>query len=366
MKNLYKSVIILVSLLLFWGQEAKAQFTPVGDDFIKHSHFYYPSIDWDIYRIKDNAFPELEYSFDDVLQYIPAGSMIVMKACGYQSRSGWGRMFTSDAFTVASMTAAVNGVKYTVRRMRPDMSARNSFPSGHTATAFMSATMLHMEYGWRSPWISAAGYAMATTTALSRVVNDKHWFSDIVMGALIGIGATHLGYYLADLIFKDKHLTDKYEPREFEYDFSERHYDIYLMATRKFILGDKTGGRLPERGGSLYIGADIPVTGHLGVGLRAGAGSLTYSNVYNGLLGAHYTKGLGKRFDLTGRIMAGAAKISGEKGMRSDALAGVSIGALVSNNCRVRALLEYENLGPQDMVAPINSINLGFSASFCW
>ena len=87
------------------------------------------------------------HEYDDYLQYAPVALTVGLKAAGYESRSSWGRMLTSDALSVAVMTAGVNGIKYSIKRMRPDGSRRNSFPSGHTATAFMSAAMLHKEYG---------------------------------------------------------------------------------------------------------------------------------------------------------------------------------------------------------------------------
>lgn len=64
--------------------------------------------------------------------------------------------------------------------------------------------MLHKEYGHRSPWYSIGGYTVATVTGVTRQLNNRHWMSDIMVGAGIGILATELGYFLADLIFKDK------------------------------------------------------------------------------------------------------------------------------------------------------------------
>lgn len=78
--------------------------------------------------------------------------MLGLKIGGVRGRSSWGRMLVSDAFSVALMAGAVNSLKYTCRMPRPDGSNNKSFPSGHTATAFMAATMLHKEYGPRSPW----------------------------------------------------------------------------------------------------------------------------------------------------------------------------------------------------------------------
>ena len=70
---------------------------------------------------------------------------------------------------------------------RPIPGSENSMPSGHTAQAFLSATILDMEYRDTSPWISVGGYAVATTTGILRMVNNQHWISDVLIGAGIGI-----------------------------------------------------------------------------------------------------------------------------------------------------------------------------------
>ncbi|WP_308654159.1 hypothetical protein [uncultured Alistipes sp.] len=102
-------------------------------------------------RLRNGYAGSFHHDFDDYLQYMPAVAMVGLKACGVESRSSWGRMLVSDAFSAGVMAIAVNSLKYSCRVMRPDGSTRNSFPSGHTATAFMMATMLHKEYGHRSP-----------------------------------------------------------------------------------------------------------------------------------------------------------------------------------------------------------------------
>ena len=103
-------------------------------------------------------------------------------------------MLTADAFSAALMAISVNAIKYTAKVQRPDGSNYKSFPSGHTATAFMTATMLHKEYGLTiSPWISVAGYSVAAATGISRQFNNRHWLSDVLVGAGIGILTTELG-----------------------------------------------------------------------------------------------------------------------------------------------------------------------------
>ena len=165
------------------------------------------SYDRDFRRLRNGYVPSFHQKYDDWLQYAPAGAMLAMKTCGVKSRSSWGRMLVSDAFSAGLMAIAVNSLKYTCRVMRPDGSTRNSFPSGHTATAFMTATMLHKEYGHRSPWYSIGGYAVATATGVTRQLNNRHWMSDVMVGAGIGILATEFGYFLADLIFKERGLN---------------------------------------------------------------------------------------------------------------------------------------------------------------
>ena len=162
--------------------------------------------DSDFRRLRNGYGRSFHHDYDDYLQYAPAGVMVGMKAFGVKGRSSWGRMLVSDAFSAGLMAIGVNSLKYSCRVMRPDGSSRNSFPSGHTATAFMTATMLHKEYGYRSPWYSIGGYTVATVTGVTRQLNNRHWMSDIMVGAGIGILATELGYFLADLIFKDKGL----------------------------------------------------------------------------------------------------------------------------------------------------------------
>ena len=143
----------------------------------------------------------------DMIQYSPAAIMLALKAVGVQSRSDWSRMITADIASVAIMTGITNATKYSVKRERPDGRAHNSYPSGHTATSFMCATMLHKEYGQTvSPWIGAAGYGIAATTGIFRVASNRHWCSDVMCGAAIGIFSTEVAYELTDILFGEKGL----------------------------------------------------------------------------------------------------------------------------------------------------------------
>ena len=150
---------------------------------------------------------DFKTGIDDYAQYFGPAMVVGLKLGGYEGRSDWPRLLSSAAMSYAIMAAFVNGIKYTVKEMRPDGSTANSWPSGHTATAFVGASLLHKEYGLtRSPWWSVAGYGVATATGVMRVLNNRHWISDVMSGAGIGILSTELGYALCDLMFKGKGL----------------------------------------------------------------------------------------------------------------------------------------------------------------
>ncbi|MFZ5623060.1 MAG: phosphatase PAP2 family protein [Gemmatimonadota bacterium] len=103
-----------------------------------------------------------------------------------------------SALGVAGVVAS--GVKLVVGRQRPDVSSRDqygfkpfaggshlAFVSGHTTMAFALAASVADEV--HSAPVTVALYALAAGTAWSRVNDDRHWLSDVVGGALVGIAS---------------------------------------------------------------------------------------------------------------------------------------------------------------------------------
>lgn len=137
---------------------------------------------------------------DDVLQYTPMAASFLLKAAGVKCRSSWGqRLYKSGAsFILCSGTTYL--LKHSIHKMRPDGTDNRSFPSGHTAIAFSGATVLHKEFGKTSPWISVAGYAVATITAVDRVRRNRHHWEDVATGAAIGFLSAQASYWIVDKI----------------------------------------------------------------------------------------------------------------------------------------------------------------------
>ena len=83
-------------------------------------------------------------------------------------------------------TATTQGLKLAVHERRPTGNADDSFPSGHTTSAFGGAGFLQMRYGWS---IGLPAYVAAGFVGYSRVESKAHHVHDVLAGAAIGIGA---------------------------------------------------------------------------------------------------------------------------------------------------------------------------------
>jgi len=142
-----------------------------------------------------DLFPGFNSSLDNYMQYAPLAAVFGLKAAGVKSRSDFVNQAIISAKAELLMTVIVRGMKNWIPSERPSGSGSNSMPSGHTAQAFLSATILDMEYRDTSPWISVGGYAVATTTAIYRMANNQHWISDVLIGAGIGIFSTKVVYF---------------------------------------------------------------------------------------------------------------------------------------------------------------------------
>ena len=83
----------------------------------------------------------------------------------------------------------------------------SSFPSGHTTVAFAAATVFALEYKDK-PLIPILSYSIATLIGLSRITENKHWATDVFIGAV-------LGYYTGKQVVNNYHRYAKLKsPRE--------------------------------------------------------------------------------------------------------------------------------------------------------
>lgn len=302
-------------------------------------------------KLRNDFMPRFHRTLDNYTQFAPAAVMVGMKAAGVESRSSWGRMLLSDAFSVALMAGTVQGLKNATNVMRPDGSDNHSFPSGHTATAFMTATMLNKEYGYKSPWIGVGAYSVATATGLMRMANNKHWLSDVMVGAGIGIMATEFGYWLADLICKDKGLNIKNRDVADD-EFDVRHnsflglYMGFNLPLSKYDL-DEDNVFQTSTGTTIGLEGAWFINRNIGIGGRASFSNLQYIvnkndapdktfNYFTAMAGPYFS------FPVTHRFSLGSKLVGGGVWYPKTSINGISVGNNHGFSCGTGLSLKYD------------------------
>ena len=135
--------------------------------------------------------------YDDNIQEVYQGKILGKSAAKLGDYWGIAGQFIilsrlklgSDDFNYATSAIIANGlctygIKFITGRIRPDGANRRSFPSGHTSSSFLAATIADDLYGSK---IGVPAYLLAGLTGLSRIHDNKHYLSDVIFGASLGI-----------------------------------------------------------------------------------------------------------------------------------------------------------------------------------
>ena len=189
----HKSVII-PSVLIGYG------IMGIGNDGLKRFNYDIQE------RLKGQT--KNNVKIDNVSQFVPSFSVYGLNALGIKGKNNFKDRTIILGSASLIMGSTVTTLKKSTAIERPDGSNKFSFPSGSTAIAFMGAEFLYQEYKDVSIWYGISGYLVATGTGFLRMHNNKHWFTDVVTGAGIGILSTKIAYWIHPLVkktlFKDK------------------------------------------------------------------------------------------------------------------------------------------------------------------
>lgn len=132
---------------------------------------------------------------DDVLQHVPIGMMYLYDIALGSDKKTIGRhtrhMVVTQGLTLGTMLIT----KEIFNARRPN-GGSHSFPSGHTAYAFASANVIYHSFKDEHPLIAYSGYIPAIIVGSFRMIKDKHWVSDVLFGAGMGILFSHLSYHM--------------------------------------------------------------------------------------------------------------------------------------------------------------------------
>ncbi len=148
---------------------------------------------------------ERENWADDYLQFVPLTAAVGLPLLfpGIEHRSSNISLLSKAAVSQVVTLGTVTILKNWFADERPN-GDHNSFPSGHTAEAFMGAQILYLEYRDSNKWIAYAGYPVAAFVGVDRVINNAHWMCDVLVGAGIGMLVPTLIYWADYLWFEHK------------------------------------------------------------------------------------------------------------------------------------------------------------------
>jgi len=124
--------------------------------------------------------------FEDYLQFGPSLIQATVSILNLKGRNNVKNQLKYLLISEVSTLSMVYLLKISINETRPN-GGRWSFPSGHTAQGFASATILYQQYKNSHPILAYSGYSMALATGLLRVAHNKHWVNDVLFGAGLGI-----------------------------------------------------------------------------------------------------------------------------------------------------------------------------------
>ena len=149
---------------------------------------------YDVHNDVRHLFGGYRSHIDDFLQWAPYLEIPAVLLAGVESHNDRVNLGLVLVKSELIMLGSVYIVKTLTQVERPDGSNNLSFPSGHTAQAFLAASIVHTEFRDKSQWYGIGAYTLATSVAAYRMINDKHWESDVIAGAGFGILSAHLAY----------------------------------------------------------------------------------------------------------------------------------------------------------------------------
>src|SRR5690606_7559279 len=148
----------------------------------------------EIQKERNRHIPTFRHRADDYLQHAPIVIVYGLNGLGVKGKND----FANRTAILIKSEMMVGMLTFSLKRItavpRPDTKRLTSFPSGHTAQAFATATFMAKEYGHKNIWYSIGAYSVATGVGAMRVMNNRHWMSDVLVGAGIGILSTNLVY----------------------------------------------------------------------------------------------------------------------------------------------------------------------------
>jgi hypothetical protein len=188
--NAFFNAVKIPSMLIGMGIYACA-----NDDVINR---------YEIREERNEHLPNFHTTVDNYLMHAPIVAVYGLNMAGIKGKHDFKNRTLLLIKSEAIMYALTYSFKTLTKVRRPDGTDQESFASGHTAQAFATATFMAKEYADRSIWYAVGAYGMATTVGAMRILNNRHWVSDVLAGAGIGILSTNIAYLTHRYKWKNK------------------------------------------------------------------------------------------------------------------------------------------------------------------
>lgn len=175
-------------------------------------------------KIRNQVGNNYEFKIDDYMVYAPIVELYLADILGAKSKNHWFDQTKYLVFSNLLSGGITHGIKQIIDKERPN-GQHYSFPSGHTEFVFTNATVLKNEFKDTSPLLAYSGYGFGIATGAFRMINNKHWFSDVLAGAGIGILATEIVYHFEPL--KNFNPFKKSKNISIVPSFGSNNYSVY-------------------------------------------------------------------------------------------------------------------------------------------
>lgn len=149
------------------------------------------------------SIPIADTHVDRYLKWLPGVAVLGCRRMGLTTANTFKRQLALLGLSTLVVKSVTLGLKQMVHRSRPRFPLDGrSFPSSHSSTAFSGAELLRQELHGDYPVLSWSGYVPAVATAVLRLSKRRHWPSDVLAGAAIGVSAVWFCKKIIDRVHK--------------------------------------------------------------------------------------------------------------------------------------------------------------------
>lgn len=160
---------------------------------------------------RNRIMPAFRNRIDDYVQFAPFVALYGFEYLGMKPRTDVRNRTAIMLKAQILNLGLVYILKNSIGSRRPDGTTL-SFPSGHTANVFAGAALVATEYGREHRWVPVVSYAVASGVGVMRMANNKHYISDVLFGAGLGILSVRTAYWLHQYKWtKSKSAFDPFE-----------------------------------------------------------------------------------------------------------------------------------------------------------